>query len=144
MLPPVKTSIHCCPSHQNPPIYWFRAVLACKRCWIWADFSPDSDKTTFSLKKAVIWIVDIRYISNNLKLNSVLMMLLFLPNMQLFTSQDVNGLMVNGVWWTGVVWIIVMFYQLFGLSIWRHPFTAEHPLVSKWCNVTFLQICSYE
>ncbi len=34
----------------------------------------------------------------------------------------------------GVVWIIVMFYQLFGLSFWRHPFTAEHTLLSKWCN----------
>ncbi len=28
--------------------------------------------------------------------------------------------------WSGVdyLWIIVMFYQLFGLSFWRHPFTA--------------------
>ncbi len=42
---------------------------------------------------------------------------LFLTNMQLFTSQDVN-------WWTGGVdylWIIVVFYQLFGLPFWRHP-----------------------
>ncbi len=38
----------------------------------------------------------------------------------------------------------VCFYQLFGLSFWRHPFTAEDPLVSKWCNATFLQICSHE
>ncbi len=55
-----------------------------------------------------------------------------------FASQDVN-------WWTGVVWILCgllrCFYQLFGLSFWRHPFTAEDPLVSKWCNVKFLQIC---
>ncbi len=29
-------------------------------------------------------------------------------------------------------------------SIWRHPFTAEDPFVSKWCNTTFLQICSDE
>ncbi len=65
------------------------------------------------------------------------MMGLFPSNTQLFMSQDVN-------WWTGVVWIIVMFYQLFGLSFWRHPFTAEDPLVSKWCNATFLQICSDE
>ncbi len=36
--------------------------------------------------------------------------------------------------------IIVMFNQLFGLSFWRHPFTAEHPLVSKWWNADFLQI----
>ncbi len=27
------------------------------------------------------------------------------------------------------LWIIVM--QLFALSFWRHPFTAEDPLVSK-------------
>ncbi len=25
-----------------------------------------------------------------------------------------------------------------------HPFTAEDPLVSKWCNATVLQICSDE
>ncbi len=66
------------------------------------------------------------------------MMDLFTTNTQLFTSQDVN-------WWSGVVWItcglLWCFYQLFGLSFWRHPFTAEDPLVSKWCNDTFLQIC---
>ncbi len=66
---------------------------------------------------------------------------LFLTNMQLFASQDVN-------WWTGVVWItcglLWCFYQLFGLSFWRHPFTAEDPLVSKWCNATCLKICSDE
>ncbi len=61
---------------------------------------------------------------------------LFLKNMQLLASQDVN-------WWTEVVWItcglLWCFYQLFGLSFWRHPFTAEDPLVSKWWNSTFLQ-----
>ncbi len=31
----------------------------------------------------------------------------------------------------GLLWC---FYQLFGLSFWRHPFTSEYPLVSKWCN----------
>ncbi len=66
-----------------------------------------------------------------------LLMDLFLTNKQLLASQDVN-------WWTGVVWItcglLWCFYQLFGLSFWRHPFTAEHPLVSKWFNATFLQI----
>ncbi len=25
-------------------------------------------------------------------------------------------------------------------SYWRHPFTAEDPLVSKWCNAKFIQI----
>ncbi len=37
------------------------------------------------------------------------------------------------------LWIIGMFfYQLFRLSFWRHPFTAEDPLVNNW----FFQICS--
>ncbi len=44
--------------------------------------------------------------------------------------------------WTGVVWItcglLWCFHQLFGLSFWRHPFTAEHPLVSKYHNTKFL------
>ncbi len=56
-----------------------------------------------------------------------------------FTSQDIN-------WWTGLIWItcglLWCFYQLFGLSFWRHPFTAEDPLVSKWCITKFIQICS--
>ncbi len=39
------------------------------------------------------------------------------------------------VWITcGLLWC---FYQL---SFWRHPFTAEDPLASKWWNATFLQI----
>ncbi len=33
---------------------------------------------------------------------------------------------------------------MFGLSFWRHPFTAEDPLVIQWCNVKILQICSHE
>ncbi len=41
----------------------------------------------------------------------------------------------------GLLWC---FYQLFRLSFWRHPFTAEHPLLSKRCNATFLQIRSHE
>ncbi len=33
------------------------------------------------------------------------------------------------------------FYQPFALSFWRHPFTAEYLLVSKWSNSKLLQIC---
>ncbi len=60
---------------------------------------------------------------------------------KLLASQDVN-------WWTGVVWItcglLWYFYQLFGLSFWRHPFTAEHPLVSEWFNAVISLISSDE
>ncbi len=63
--------------------------------------------------------------------------ILMLDLFQLLSSPDVN-------WWTGVVWItcglLWCFYQLFGLSFWRHPFTAEHPLLRHWCRDTFLQI----
>ncbi len=56
---------------------------------------------------------------------------LFLTNKQLFISQDIN-------WWTGVMRITCglmwCFPPLFELSFWRHPFTAEYSLVSKWCN----------
>ncbi len=41
----------------------------------------------------------------------------------------------------GLLWY---FFQLFGLSFWRHPFIAEYPLVSKWCNAEFPQISSDE
>ncbi len=103
------------------------AVLDCKRCLICADFSPDSDQIIFHRRKHYygLW--------TRILVKNVLMMDLF----QLLSSQDVN-------WWTGVVWItcglLWCFYQLFGLSFWRHPFTAEHPLLRQWCSDTFLQI----
>ncbi len=73
------------------------------------------------------------------EVKNILMVYLFLTNMQLLLSPDVN-------WWTGVVWItcglLLCFYQLFGLSFWRHPFTAEHPLLRHWCNATFSGLVS--
>ncbi len=41
----------------------------------------------------------------------------------------------------GLLWC---FYQLFGISFWRHPFIAEDWLVSKCCNAKFLQMRSGE
>ncbi len=55
---------------------------------------------------------------------------LFLTNTQFVSSQDVN-------WWTGVVWIIVMFLS----AVWTLILTAPiHCRGSKWWNATFLQI----
>ncbi len=54
---------------------------------------------------------------------------LFVTNTQLFTSQAFNGL-------TEVMWITVMFF------ISRLDSHSEDPLVSKWCNVKFLKICT--
>ncbi len=46
---------------------------------------------------------------------------------------------IDGLEWCGL--LVIFFDQLFGLSFWRHPFTAEDPLLSKWFNAEFLQIC---
>ncbi len=87
-----------------------------QRFLICAYSSPDSDFFTGESNIIVRWLW--------FEVKNVLMLDLFLTNTvntQLLTSLDIN-------WWTGVVWIIVMFYQLFDLSFWRHPFTAEDPL----------------
>ncbi len=82
----------------------FRAVLSCKRCLIWADFSPDSDQNTSSLEEELLW--------TRIWVKNILMLDLF----QLLSSPDDN-------WWT------VDYCDVFiRLSFWRHPFTAEHPL----------------
>ncbi len=51
-------------------------------------------------------------------------MFFFFLQTEFFSLQGINC-------WTGVVWIacglLWCFYQLFRLSFWRHPFTAEDP-----------------
>ncbi len=91
------------------------------------DFSPPVIMNSYFVKKQRFQCLNYAFVSYK--------------RTQLFTSQDVS-------WWTGVLWIsgvlLWCFYQLFGLSFWRHPFTAVDPLVSKWCNAKFLQNCSDE
>ncbi len=86
-----------------------------------------SDQMTFSLDKTILLIDDL-YFSNGLKLKTDL----FRANTQLSLR-----MLTDGLERCGLLWCV---YQLFGLSFRRHPFTAEHPLLSKWCNATFLQI----
>ncbi len=73
-------------------------------------------------------------------LKNILLIHLFLTNTQIFTLQDVN-------WWSGVVWITCVlswcFYQLFGLSFWRHfsEVTLNFPksvLMKKQTHLYFL------
>ncbi len=80
-------------------------------------------KWKIALEEALLWIMN-WYFSWKQQFEVKMMMDLFLTDTQLFASQDVN-------WWCGLLWC---FYQLFGLESWRHPFTAEDPLVNKWCN----------
>ncbi len=65
-------------------------------------------------EKAKLWIED-SYFSQKTRfeVQNILMVDLFLTNMQLLASQDVN-------WWSGVVWIIVMFLS----AVWTLILTA--------------------
>ncbi len=65
--------------------------------------------------------------SDRLKKSYNILMDFFITNTLVSTSQDVN-------WWTGAVWLTC------GLSFWRHPFTAEDPALSKWCNAKLIYI----
>ncbi len=69
---------------------------------------------TFALEKAILCIKNWNFSwKEQFEVKNVLMMDLFLTNMQLFASQDVD-------WWTGVVWIIVMFKS----AVWTLILTA--------------------
>ncbi len=48
-----------------------------------------------------------------------------------------DKMLTDGLKWCGLLWC---FYQLFGLSFWRHPFTTKDPLARKRWNDTFLQV----
>ncbi len=85
-------------------------VFACKQCH--AYFSPNSDEMTFLLEKAILWVEDVYFsqkqwfeVKNNLRMD------LFLTNM--FINTYIN-------WWTGEVWIIVMFLS----AVWTLILTA--------------------
>ncbi len=73
-----------------------------------------------------LWIIDSYFVQKQQdKVKTTLMIYLFLKNRQLCTSQDIYCVDYCDVFISCL------------LSFWRHPFTAEHPLVSKWCNATF-------
>ncbi len=85
---------------------------------------------TFSLQEVLLWIIDwcfgpmfkVKCLNDE-----------FSHKHALFTSKDVIS-----------CGLLQCFHQLFGLLFWRHPFTAEDPLMSKWWNDTLIQICFYE
>ncbi len=59
-------------------------------------------------------------------------------------SFSLHKMLTDGLEWCGLLIIIVMdlliitfcdvFISCFVLSFWWYPFTAEDPLVNKWCN----------
>ncbi len=94
----------------------------------------NNNKKTFHWMKHYygLWT---RILSRTDGLRSMVLIMHWFPlNTHLFASLDIHF----WTWqeWCGLLWC---FHQLFGLSSWRHPFTAMDPLVSKWYNATFLQ-----
>ncbi len=78
-------------SHQNPPTYLFTTVLTCKWCLICVYFSPDSDKMTVLLEKAIFIDKSILAGSDRLKLKTINDE--FITNTHLFTESC--GLLVD-------------------------------------------------
>ncbi len=68
------------------------------------------------------------------KSKNVFILDLFLTNTQLFNS-DFNRWSPVGWSWTIIIFLSTV------IELWRHPFTAEVPLVNTLSNPTFLQIC---
>ncbi len=81
---------------------------------MWLRFDVrDNNRWTFSLEEALLWIMD-SYFGRKLRVEvKKILMDLFLNNTHILSSQDVN-------WWTGVVWIIVMFLS----AVWTLILTA--------------------
>ncbi len=50
---------------------------------------------------------------------------------------SLDKMLNDGLGSCGLMWCFISCF-------WRHPFTAEDPLLSKWCSANFLQIWSDE
>ncbi len=114
----VKMSISCCPL-TSTSINTF--VLNC----------------AWSLHISLLIQMRNQYYGSQFKGINILMEFFFLQKHTFWPHKK----LIYELEWCVLLWC---FYQLFGLSFWRHPFTAEDPLLSKWCNARFLQICSDE
>ncbi len=110
-------------------VTWSSEIIIIFRfCVQYADFSSDSDQTSFLLEEALLWIMD-SYLSQKqwFKVKNVWMMdLLSYRRSSCLLQMLTDGLECCDVF--------------IRLSFWRHPFTAEDTLMRHWCNATFLQI----
>ncbi len=128
MIASTKTKIYNSSSSENIHLLLFGHIrihwhiclelfFSCKQCIFLSRFR---------------WIIDIVFGSNGLQLKHYV-----------FVSYKNTDFRFTRHWlmdWSCVDYCDVFISCLD--SFWRHPFTPEDPLVSKWCNATFLQICS--
>ncbi len=113
--------------NQERNLHKSSTVYKPKSC-VWILLWDTTGDGLFSLEEVLEWIMDSYFSQKHL---------LMMDLLQLLSSPDV-------IWWTRMVWVtcglLWCIYQQFGLSLWRHPFTAKHPLLRHWCRDTFLQI----
>ncbi len=69
----------------------------------------------FLLEDTILWIMDLYYcLKRQFKFKMFKLWICFFTKTELFTLQDI-------IWWTGVVWIIVMFLS----AVWTLSLTAS-------------------
>ncbi len=120
--------------HPHICLELFWTVLACKRCLICADISPDSDQTTFSLEETILW-THILAGSDGLKLKTSRWICFLQTHCFSLHKMLTDGLEWCG--WSNTCELLWCFYQMFGLSFW-----AEQVMEYNWN--AFLQICFHE
>ncbi len=91
----------------------------------------DNRGWTFSLEEALLWIMDLYFVQKwRFKVKTSHWYICFIQ----IHSFSLHKTLTDGLEWCGLLWCL---NQLFGLPFWRHPFTAEDPLVNKLCIAKF-------
>ncbi len=102
---------------------------------MWLDCDVrDNRWCNFSLDEALLLIMDRK---QRFEVKNVLIIDLFFLQTHSFWLLKT---LTDGLEWCGLLVDYCDVLSAVGLSFWRHPFTAEHPLLSHWCSDTFLQI----
>ncbi len=130
MLPPVKKSVSSESGDKSAQIKLRLQAKTALNKYVSGYWCEREQEMDFSPEKALLWIMDSYLAGRNCQ---VKWWICFLQTHSFWLQKMLS----DGLEGCGLLWC---FYQLFGLSFWRHPFTAEHPLMSKWRNATFLQI----
>ncbi len=102
----------------------------------WTLMSEDVRRWTFSPEEELLWIM-----GSFFRPEAMLYMLyiyIYIKHLNDIYISYKHTHRFSPYWISsGLLWC---FYQLFELSFWWHPFTAEDPLVNKKCNAKFIQI----
>ncbi len=91
-----------------------------KQICLWILMWEDKKRWTFSPEEALLWIMN-----SNIGQKRQFKVKKRLDGFVHYKDAVFHKILIDGLECCGLLWIVVMFYQLFGLSFWWHPFTAE-------------------